>query len=258
VSRQETFTIDVSGEARDYDLFVPASLETPASLVLDLHGLTGTPADQDLLSGMQAKAEVEGFIVAQPVGTAGAWDAFADRDQDLAFLRAVVAHVAERVEIDPARVFATGMSNGGGMVHRLACDAADVFAAVAPVAGAYLLDVDCAPSRPVPVLAFHGTEDRVIPFGGLGSALPDIEQWAATWAERNGCAREPAATRIADDVRSLVWSDCVQASSVELVIVEGGGHGWPGTDDPRRRRATTNSVEATDLIWEFFANHPLS
>jgi polyhydroxybutyrate depolymerase len=257
VARREAVTIDVSGGQRAYELFVPASVHAPAALVLDLHGLTGTPAGQDLLSGMQAKAEAEGFVVAQPAGVAGAWDALADRDQDLAFLRAVVADVADRVTIDPARIFATGMSNGGGMAHRLACDAADVFAAVAPVAGAYLLDVDCAPSRPVPVLAFHGTEDRVVPFTGLGTALPDVGEWAAAWAERNGCSLRPTSTTVAGDVRSLRWDGCLEGGDVELLVVEGGGHGWPGTDDPRRRSATTGSVEATDLIWEFFASHPL-
>jgi polyhydroxybutyrate depolymerase len=107
----------------------------------------------------------------------------------------------------------------------------------------------------VAVLAFHGTDDRVVPYDGAGTALPSIETWAAAWAERNGCDGGAMTDRVAEDVRSLVWQGCPEDGEVELVVVEGGGHGWPGTADPRRREATTDSIDATARLWEFFQAH---
>ena len=251
-----SLSVDVDGVTREYDLYAPAKASSKA-LIVDLHGLTGTPQGQADLSGLREVAEQEGFVVAHPAGSAGAWDAFADRAADVAFLRAVVADVSRRVDVDPVRVYATGMSNGGGMAHRLACDASDLFAAVAPVAGAYLFDVDCAPPRPVPILAFHGTDDRVVPFTGAGTALPDITEWAGSWAARNGCDTAPVSERLAADVERLTWPGCDAGADVVLVVVEGGRHGWPGTDNPRRSDATTSSIDASSLIWEFFASHPM-
>ncbi len=210
---------------------------------------------------MSAKGIAEGFVVAQPLGfgVVPLWFTAAgtpESEQDVAFARALVDDVASRVTIDPDRVYATGFSNGGGMANRLACDAADVFAAIGAVAGAYVDFAECAPSRPVPIIAFHGTLDLVVPYEGF-LLVPDVRVWAEAWSARNGCTSEPDIGRIAADVTLHRWSDCREGADVLLYTIEGGGHGWPGTSSPTRRENSTDSVDATELIWDFFEVHPL-
>ena len=250
----ETVTLDVQGGTRSYELFIPGGFpDVPAALVLDLHGALGTPEMQDRLSGMKAKAAEEGFIVAQPVGVLRSWDIITGDGDDVAFLRAVVADVAARTAIDSDRVFATGMSNGGGMAERLGCVSGDLFAAIAPVAGWYVAAVECTGQGP-PVMAFHGTADFVVPYNGDGPLFVPVEEWAAEWAERNGCIDAPEESRLAADVVERTWPGCDR--DVSLVIVEGGGHGWPGTSDETFGLASSDSIDATDLIWSFFEAHP--
>jgi polyhydroxybutyrate depolymerase len=259
----QTITLDVDGETRRYTLLVPQDLgATPAALVIDLHGLSESADEEDERSGMRRKATEEGFVVAQPEGRSALkyWEssaAAAAITGDVAFLRAVVDDVSSMVPIDPNRVYATGLSNGGGMANRLACEAADVFAAVAPVAGAHTQDEDCDPVRPMPMLIFHGDADRVVPYTGVGELFPPIDEYASRWAIRNRCDPVPEESRIAVDVVERRWIGCEARADVVLYIVEGGGHGWPGTTRPEGALVTTASISATDLMWEFFEAHPL-
>jgi polyhydroxybutyrate depolymerase len=196
--------------------------------------------------------------VAQPAAglIANAWDTLEGSD-DVAFARAIVADVARRVAIDPMRIYATGFSAGGGMVNRLACDAADLFAAAASVAGAYFGWSRCDPQRPMPIVGFHGDADFVVPYDGFG-LLPDVAEWARFRAGLNGCAADPPDTAdVAADVQLVVWDGCDGEAAVALYTIDGGGHGWPGTVDPDRDGDTTDAVSATDLIWEFFVAHPM-
>jgi polyhydroxybutyrate depolymerase len=158
-----------------------------------------------------------------------------------------------RYPVDPKRIYATGFSNGGGMVNRLGCDLADRFAAIAPVSGAFLLSEDCRPSRPIPVMAFHGTGDRIVPYDGSGKVLPPIPAWAAGWALRNGC-RQPS-TAFLDDgvVRGEHWSDCEQGADVFLYTIAAGGHTWPG----RISLPGQSSIDASATMWGFFQTHPM-
>jgi polyhydroxybutyrate depolymerase len=255
-------SLTVGEVERSYRLATPRGLDpaSPVPLVLDLHGLTADPVTQDDLSSMSAKAAAEGFVVAQPLGlgllpswSAGDNSVAAD---DVEFLLAVVDDVAGRVAVDPARVFAGGFSNGGGMANRLACNAADTFAAVAAVSGSFVEYLDCDPPRPVPVIAFHGTRDVVVPYEGF-FVFPAVLDWAQAWADRNGCAVEPVRSAVADDVELREWLGCRDGAAVALYTVEEGGHGWPGTRSADRLLNSTRSVVATDFIWDFFAAHPM-
>jgi polyhydroxybutyrate depolymerase len=245
--------------ARRFVLVVPASAPEPAPLVLVFHGFTRNPEEIERTTGMSALAEQEGFVVAYPAGSgfptrwrSGAWQGSGDVD----LARDLVALVSGAVPIDPARVYAAGFSNGGGMAARLACDAADVFAAVGPVAAAYP-GGECDPVRPVPVVAVHGTADAVVPYDGRGEALPAVEGVVSAWVERNGCDPEPAAGAITGDVVRVWWGGCAQGADVVLYRVEDGRHGWPGSGDGTPWGRTTDSVDASALIWEFFAAHPM-
>jgi len=247
------------GVIRRFTLDVPEGIPSPAPLVMVFHGFTSNPDRVAELSGMSAVADREGFIVAYPAarGIPSAWRADTGRqgDADVAFVRDMVAVIGAALPVDATRVYAAGMSNGGGMAVRLGCEAADLVAAVAPVAGAMLVPV-CDPSRPVPLIAFHGTDDRVVPYEGLGLLnLPDVEDLLSTWAAGNGCGPEPEAERVAEDVVRHTWGGC--DADVVLYTVEGGRHGWPGSERAIRELDSTRSIDASSLIWEFFAAHPM-
>jgi polyhydroxybutyrate depolymerase len=139
------------------------------------------------------------------------------------------------------------MSNGAGMADRAACRLAERVAAIGPVAGAYPRWRGCGPCRPVPVVAFHGTSDDVIPYGGLGDALPSIPAWAAAWADRNGCAPHPQTRRLPGGVIRRTWRG---RAPVTLYTITGGGHDWPRADDV--------GIDATDVICAFFRAHSMS
>ncbi len=248
------------GSLRRFVVHVPESLSTPASLVLIFHGFTSTPAKVEDLSGMTAVADREGFAVVYPAarGALPAWTVNNDLqgDGDLLFVRDLIEALQGTLEVDPDRIYAAGMSNGGGMAARLACDAADLIAAAAPVAGAYSLD-GCNPVRPVPMMLFHGTEDHIVPYDGLSVlGFPPVEEWATEWARRARCGEPARTTNVAEDVERRMWPGC--EADVELYTVFGGRHGWPGSDRALAEADSTGSINASDLIWEFFRTRPRS
>ena len=255
----EVVDIDVAGQTRSFRLHVPEGLPGGEAypLVLDFHGLTAGPESQNDLSGMSDKADVEGFIVATPraSGIGSSWGVLPGRPEteaDIAFALAIVADVADRVPVDASRVYATGFSNGGGLANRLACDEAGTFAAIGSVSGAYPSYDECDNSEPVPAIAFHGSDDFVVPFGGLGDFFPAITDWAAAWAARNGCTEDPQQERVTEDVIHVWWEGCPAGADVELYAIEGGAHGWPGSTAAPVLLNSTSTISATDLIWDFF------
>jgi len=256
----EFVDIDVAGQVRSYRLHVPKDLAGGSSypLVIDFHGLTAGPESQDDLSGMSDKADAEGFIVATPraSGIGSSWGVLPGRPEteaDIAFALAIVADIGDRLPVDATRVYATGFSNGGGLANRLACDEAAAFAAIGSVSGAYPSWTECDNSEPVPVITFHGSDDFVVPFGGLGGFFPPIADWATAWAARNGCTADPQQDRITEDVIRVWWEGCPAGADVELYAVEGGAHGWPGSTAAPVLLNSTDTISATDLIWDFFA-----
>ncbi len=243
------------GRERTYLLHIPPAYdgETPLPLVVNLHGLGATAAEQERLSGFSGLADSENFIVVYPQGEPAprkpGWRV-EPGSSDAAFIRALVSQLEKDLAVDPARVYLTGISNGGGMVHRLACDAADLFAAAGPVAGAYLFADRCDPSRPVPILAFHGLADSIVPFAG-GTGTPPVETWAAAWAARDGCDPQPQVDEPQPGARREVWQRCQGDTQVILYVLQDVGHAWPGAG------RASDSVDATSLLWTFFQGHPM-
>ena len=257
--------IKSDGYERTFWLHVPAGYDpaTPAALVINFHGRTSNAFDQADLSLFSATADKYGFIVVYPqaTGNPATWEDFPESVSgvdDVQFTRDLIAHLSTELNIDPARVYATGLSNGGGMANRLACDLADQIAAIAPVAGGYYYWEDCAPSRPVAVIAFHGQRDTIIPYGGTDYDeyvnLPAVPVWAAGWAKSNQCSAEPEHLTSGGVITTDTWRECADNADVVLYSLAMEGHNWPTTTfggdvfDP----TTVN-----DLIWEFFAAHPM-
>jgi polyhydroxybutyrate depolymerase len=248
--------IESGGQTRHYRLHVPPGYrpDEPVPLVINLHGLGSSMDQQALLSGASEKADEAGFVVVYPQGSdvPRMWhgEPSPAGREDVQFIRELVAHLQERLNIDPDRIYATGFSNGGGMAHRLACDLSDTIAAIGPVAGAYLLDERCTPERPVPVIAFHGTADPIVPYAGQGRGLPPVRTWAARWAARNGCDGEPAIILEQGSVTAEAWGGCDEGADVVLYTIRGGGHTWP------RDGAIGPGIHGMDLVWAFFEAHP--
>ena len=254
-------SLSVDGVARHYRLYVPTGYtgDQAVALILNFHGFGATSLEEEGLSGMSKKAEQAGFIVAYPDGLSRAWnDGTGAKDQeDIAFARQLIQSLEARYHIDPKRVYATGISNGGGMTNRLACAMADQIAAIGPVAGAYNLWLECKPSRPVPVVAFHGLADQIVPFAGSQpeSMLPPIITWATAWAERNNCDPIQQENDLKPDVHVSTWGNCQNNADVVLYAIDNHGHSWPGSNF--LKEITSQSINATDVMWDFFQAHPM-
>ena len=214
---------------------------------------------------MDVTADAEGFLVVYPNGLDQSWNAglCCGRSatlgvDDVGFTRAVIEDLSARGCIDPSRVYATGMSNGGFFSHRLACEAADVIAAVAPVAGVLALDpATCTPSRPISILHLHGTGDPLVRYDGGGLAdSPSVESSIAGWLDRNGCTGEPTVTFQNGSATCETTDDCDGEASVTLCTIEGAGHCWPG--QPCRVLGdlgeSTTDIDANEAIWRMFSS----
>ncbi len=252
--------LDVDGVARRYLRFVPEGLNgaAPVPLVIDLHGFTVDPERHAATTRWDQLAAAEGFVVATPaaLGDPVSWVTASGTvsQSEVAFLVAVIDDLTAAVPIDPARVFVSGYSNGGGMAHRLACERADLVAAIGTVAGAYIDAAACDPAQPVPVISFHGTADLVARYDGVSDVFPPIGDWAEGWAERNGCAPVAARTEVSADTVADTWTGCDAGAEVALYTVQGGNHAWPGAE-VTGVFTPTDTIDATALMWEFFQTH---
>ncbi len=250
-----------SNTTRHYRLFVPSSYgeNTAVPLVINFHGLDSNSTQEEMLSGMSIKAEEEGFIVVYPDGLNKKWNDFPGAKDvvDRQFVLDLITFLESKYSIDPKRIYATGMSNGGGMANRVGCDLADKIAAIAPVSGAYNFWRVCKPARPMPVIAFHGTADHIVPYNGTNDIAmePPIRDWAAAWADRNQCDANPVLTFQQPDVKGETWENCQSNALVTLYTIEKHGHSWPGSE--LLPEITSQAINATDMMWTFFVAHPM-
>ena len=257
-------SITINEVHRFYNLHIPSNYEpgVPVPLIINLHGRGGTAFGQDQLSFMTAKAEQEGFIVVTPQAPGSPatwWPAPGPNGQeDLDFFKGLIAHLESQLSIDPARIYVTGFSNGGAMANWLGCNLSEKIAAIAPVAGAHPQMSTCEPGHPVAVIVFHGQEDRIVPYLGDGGYLPPVPAWSAAWAYRNGCDPNPAMDAPLKTVTRQTWQECAGNATVMLYSIDGGRHDWPGSGfgpGPYLEDLAPD-VYATDLIWDFFLDHP--
>jgi polyhydroxybutyrate depolymerase len=271
------------GRSRHYRLFVPAALTGAAPLLVALHGGLGSGAQFEKGSGFDGLATSNRFLVAYPDGigigpnggTARTWDAqgccgraVALGVDDVAFIRAVVADVEAAHAVDTHRVFLAGHSNGAMLALRLACEAADVFAAAGVQSGA-LVSSPCAPAKPVSLLQIHGTADRNVPIdGGRGDVsisrvdYPPARDASRTLAGADGCGPTPSTVVDSEnpDIAVTMYAGCRGSSSVEFVAVTGAAHAWMGgPDSPLVDRVIGTpypDLDSSRAIWAFVSQHP--
>ena len=285
---QTTVPLTAGGRTGSYVQQLPTAYDSrhPLPVVFDFHGYAEPASLQVTLSALGTYGQAHKFITITPGVTEPVplWEATIG-SPDMAFVGGVLNAVERTLCVDQNRLYVTGYSNGAFLTSAVACQYAGRIAAVAPVAG--IQDIaGCKPSRPVPVVAFHGTADPYVHFNGspsktaaalpaptgkggtLGQSAnktalkkaPSIPQDAADWAHRNGCSSTSARVKVAADV-TVTRYRCLQPAQVELYVVKGGGHAWPGSKISASLKAvvgrTTFSITADAIMWRFFAAHPL-
>jgi polyhydroxybutyrate depolymerase len=286
-------TITVFHGGRDRSAIVHVPPRAPANenfpVLLNFHGGGGHGANEQNYSLMDGLADREGFIAVYPDGTgrfnkrlltwnAGTCCGYAaiNSIDDVGFVRALLAALGDKIAIDRRRVYASGLSNGGMMAHRLAAEASDLIAAIAPVAGGMVLP-KISSSRAVPVMHVHSVDDpRALYTGGLGPPFPmtnsrvfhpNIDQMISQWVTHNGCAADPRIDERRSDQNSrahsatkYVYSNCRNGADVVLWKLTSAGHVWPGGKQKVMERLlgpSTDIIDANKEMWDFFKRFAL-
>ena len=255
-----SLSLEFGGETRTHDIYVPASYDadTPVPLLLNLHPLTlggllhGIWTSE---SGLNPKAEAEGFVLAQPDGTGlpASWNAGQDccapastnAVDDVGYIAALVEEIQDSLCIDTRRVYATGMSNGAYLSHRIACEYPGRLAAIAPVVGSLSTELGCADGRAIPVLQLSGSED----------SLASREESVAHWVSANGCDGSTEQSYQQGAVTCTTHRNCDEGVEVTHCVVDGGGHCFY-SDAPTQFTpgcGPRDDIVSQELIWEFLS-----
>jgi polyhydroxybutyrate depolymerase len=256
------------GLARHYLVYEPPGLKAPMAVVLSLHGYGSSASHQMRYTNMNAVADTAGFIVVYPDAAGNRWNSgIADNPRwptpkvdDVGFIDALIDALEREYSIDLDRVYVCGMSNGGFMSFRLACQLSHRISAVASVTGVISANtaLDCTPQEPVPVFYIHGTDDPTVPYNGTFGWL-SAEQTVNHWASIHGCFRADTTALPDTDpldgstVTKITYADSSGNAEVIFCEIAGGGHTWPGAPfDLLRGGHTNRDINASEEIWRFF------
>jgi polyhydroxybutyrate depolymerase len=273
-----TRKLTVDGKDRSYYVHVPPSYKADVAtpVVLCFHGAWMNGPLMAVFCGMNRKADAAGFIVVYPNGTGPNdttlfFNAFEDRNNrvdDVKFTAKILDDVEASANVDPKRVFATGMSNGGFMCYKLAAEMSERIAAIAPVAGTMAI-ADAHPKRPVPVLHVHGTADNIVPYDGPNTEtgrllhFSSVDHTIAAWVKLDGCEKTPTVTELSPvvedgtSVEVKTFGGGKDGAEVVVYAVKNGGHTWPGRPALAFLGNASRNLNANDVIWEFFEKHPM-
>lgn len=273
------FSLQYGGLARKYLVHIPKNYDknkaTP--LILAFHGGMGTAEIMAENYGWIPKSEKEGVIIAFPNGASrlpsgklATWNAgnccgyaVESNSDDVGFVKAIINDIKLKSNI--SKIYATGMSNGGMLSHRLACEMSDTFTAIAAVAGTNNFD-GCNPKKPISIMHIHGLEDDHVLFnGGCGpkciikseteyTSVPDT---ISKWVERNKCNKTPQRVLDKENAYCDTYTGCDNNVQVKLCVAKDGGHSWPGAEkvpNPLEKSTPSRTISATDEIWDFFKN----
>jgi polyhydroxybutyrate depolymerase len=268
-SGQSSQSFRYKGKERTYLLYVPTSYKgsTRVPLVFNFHGYGSNAAEQMALANFGPIADKNDFLVVAPNGQDGGgrhW-AFSDSggfQNDVAMVGALLKRLEGALCVDAARVYATGMSDGGAMSSVLACTSSNTFAAFAAVA--VVIYCGTAQGRAVPIESYAGSKDPVVPTNGgrvtcCGNpTLPSKASTMAKWATHDACKAKSTDTRITPHVIRRTWTGCKPGSTSVYYLAEGDGHTWPGGPSLGSLGSATKEISASALIWKFFAAHKLA
>lgn len=276
--------IHIGALRRTFLVHAPPSIRSmpSAPLVFALHGGGGSGAGMERSTGFSPLADRDGVIVVYPDAFDRNWNdgradphirAQAEGVDDVGFISGLIALLAQEYPIDPKRVFATGISNGGFMSQMLAARLSERIAAIAAVSSgmAPAVAATLAPARPVSILVINGTDDPLVPYRG-GPVVRDRGETISTnaiiqkWVTANRCPGNPTVMQLPDTdpsdgtrVQKTAYLDCAAHTVVALYRIDGGGHTWPGGSQYLPRAIVgrvSRDIDATQVIWKFFADHP--
>ena len=264
-----------NGQRRKYLLHVPHTYDPnhPTALIISLHGFKDWPARQKRKSGWNELSEQEGFIVVYPKGQGIPlfWRMFKNDGglvpsmENVTFIADLIDHLSTKYNIDTGHIYVNGFSNGGGMAYMLGCMLSDRIAAIGCVSGAYIfLPERCKATRPVPMIAFHGTGDKVVPYyGGTTKrshySFPSIPDLIAKIAKQNGCNPAPKTIESEYGIEGIWYSDSHHRTDVILYTIPDWGHAWSKENREgcyltiKRQKPFSSTKE----MWKFFKKHSL-
>ena len=271
-----TMTLTSGGLLRVAYVHVPPAYDPSrgSMLVMNFHGFSNDALEQRVISRMDKSSDTHGYIAVYPEGIGTSWnagdccgDAWTGGVDDVAFVKAMIAQLESDYCVDPRRVYSAGYSNGGFLSYRLACEMADTIAAISPVAGEMGIDpATCHPSRPVPVLDFHGTSDPIVPYTGgtpliavsLSGSLNfrSTDETVGIWREKNGCLGPGKVIYAMGDATCTLYDTCSLQGDVVHCKIDGGGHTWPGGVPIPVVGKTSTDISATESMYQFFLAHP--
>ncbi|MBK9147111.1 MAG: prolyl oligopeptidase family serine peptidase [Flavobacteriales bacterium] len=250
-SAQVNSTITHNGITRNHITYVPASYVqgTPTPLVFVMHGFTQSASAIMGVTGFNALAEQEGFLVAYPNGVNNGWNTNSpfpggSTADDVGYIGALLDSLQAQYSVDTTRVYACGFSAGGYMSHKLGCESPKCFAAIASVSGTINNGAvgDCAPQHTPGVLQIHGTSDFIVSYNGSVFSGLGVQEVLDLWTSNLACATPPVVTPYNATMEQQVYSPCSGSASVVHYKIDGGGHTWP----------TGSTFSATNVIWDFF------
>jgi len=245
---------------RAYLIHIPSGLDQSRTVpvVFAFHGFDGRSAEMQALSGFDAIADKNGWLVVYPQGSGSdhSWNggmccgsAKEKNVDEIAFTRQILADLETIASIDAKRVYALGFSNGGGVVYRLGCEMSDIFAAIAVVSS--VGGGPCEPQQPVSLLHVHGLEDTIVPYAGGGDIIPGgfppIEEVIATWVKLNGCAGTAQVETQQPNITHTFYDSCQNSTVIELYTVGKADHEWGSIH---------RHLPISKVIGEFFTAHP--
>jgi len=279
-------SLEYGGLQRTYLIHIPSSYNGTKAvpLVLVFHGGGGTGAGMATISGMSNTSDVYGFIVIYPDGYMKGWNdgrgitaaSLANVD-DVGFISQLIDTISSQYKIDPSRIYATGLSNGGFFTGRLACQLANKIAAFAIVAATMApnMSATCNPGRPISVLMIQGDADPLVPingglvrgpFGGPRGYVLSLNDTVKRWLQIDGCTSQPTVFNIPDtagdgtSITQSTYTSCQNDVSVVVYVVHGGGHAWPGGQQYLPQSVigqTSRNMNASQVIWMFFDANPM-
>jgi polyhydroxybutyrate depolymerase len=267
-------TLVIDGLSRNYILYQPAiydgSIAVP--LVINMHGYGSNSVQQMFYGDFKPLADVDNFIVVCPNGTLDGsgsryWNAFVNggATDDVSFISQLIDSLSVTYNIDQSKVFATGMSNGGFMSYKLACELTNKIAKIASVTGTMNpgLTATCSPSSSIPVMEIHGTSDQTVPYNGIPNVMEPIADVVDFWVNHNNCDLSPTITAIPDNdpndnstAERIVYANGDNNSEVIHYKVIGGGHTWPDAIIDIPGSSTNHDFNASTAIWTFFKGEP--
>ena len=259
------------GQTRTFITYLPAGY-TPGEhlpLVFALHGFTQSASGIMGYSKFNDLADNEHFIVVYPNGVNNSWNTFtglpgSSTADDVGFINALIDTMSAQYQIDEQRVYSCGLSAGGYMSHRLACELEQRITAIASVAGTMTAPTysACTIVRPVPVLQIHGTADAIVAYNG-GFGGKSVDEVLGLWTSLDTCVTPPLVAALPDlvtegsTVERHTWAPCSSNTQVQLLKIINGGHTWPSAVFSGIGN-TNQDIDASVEIWNFFKQFTLN